>query len=298
MNCPICNSNSSFMFLKGVFDCDDTKVIECNDCGLQFLDPIMTEAEEEIYYKDYYYSQKKRYFEEVDLQTIQQNSLKNYLKYQDLYNSLLSKSKKILEIGSGTGGFLKFVKENYPDKSLSSIEISEANLEFLNNENLNNFSDINFYSDIQQVEGQKFDLIFGYGVLEHVRNPKEFLTSLKKLLKDQNSKIALNIPNKFSALVYLYKSEEYKKFTYMKQHYHTFSEKSLEILAHQIGCQVECYNYLQVWGLDNTISWLQNGKPQESNKYANIFSKKTLDSYSNDLIKNKITDLVMIVLKK
>jgi len=36
--------------MKSIFDCDKTNLIECNCCGLQFLDKIMTEEEECNFY--------------------------------------------------------------------------------------------------------------------------------------------------------------------------------------------------------------------------------------------------------
>ena len=298
MSCPICNSDSTFVYMKGIFDCESTEVIECNECGLQYLYPKMTEEEEENYYLDYYHSQQVRHFENNSLKDMQHNSVKHYQQYQNIYDTLINNAESILEIGSGSGGFLNFVKDNYPAKSITSVEISKSNLEFLRDPNLNNFSDIKIYSDIEELENNKFDLIFAHGVLEHVRSPKEFLCTLKGLLKGNDSQMAFNIPNKNIALNYMYESEEFKKFIYMKQHYHTFTEKSLEVIAKQIGCTVKGYNYMQVWGLDNTVSWLRYKKPKNFDDYTKFFSQETLSSYNSDLIKNKLTDLFMVVFKR
>ena len=62
IECPVCGSNDIKLFMSGVFDSEKTNVMECEECGLQFLDPMMTEEEEEEYYNGYYQKQKNRHF--------------------------------------------------------------------------------------------------------------------------------------------------------------------------------------------------------------------------------------------
>jgi len=97
-------------------------------------------------------------------------------------------------------------------------------------------------------------------------------------------------------LVYAYSLEEFKKFTYMKQHYFTFTEKSFQLLAQQTRLKVINYDYIQVWGLDNHISWLNYRKPRDFSDITKLLSKSTLDSYNQDMSQKKMTDVMLAVL--
>lgn len=294
-NCPVCKSNKSSLFLDRIFDSLITKVLECSNCGMQFLHPMMNDKEEDRYYSNYYKKQQKRYFKQSSLQEIQQNSFKHYKQYYDLYHKIIKGRQKILEIGSGAGGFIKFIKTHCPAAEIVAIEKSKPNLDFLKK----SFKDVRLLSDIHELKlTNKFDLIAGFGILDHLRNGLAFLTYLRPFLNNSNSPAVFNVCNKRNPLMAIYDLEEFKRFNYMKQHPCTYSIKALRILAKKAGYRIERINYLQVWGLDNHISWLKNREPREFSKYTDILSTNTLKAYNNDLIKLQTTDLMMISMRK
>lgn len=297
-NCPICGSENLFLYMKGIFDCEHTEVLECYDCGLQFLNPMMSEEEEREYYRNYYESQKVRHFQSKTLKNIQEDSCRHYEEYRDFYLSLLKDAESVLEIGSGTGGFLKFVSENFKHINIVSVEKSEANLHYMQEECKGIFASIQFVNGISQIPEQKFDLIFAHGVLEHIRSPFNFLRILIPFLKDVKGKMVLAVPNKHTPLLHIYDLAEFQKFTYMKQHYYTFSEQSFHVLAKQVGGVVEGFDYLQVWGLDNTLAWLRYRKPRDFSQFTKILSETTLRSYKEDMRGNETTDLMLIILRQ
>lgn len=297
-NCPICGSDNLFLYMKGIFDCENTEVLECCDCGLQFLNPMMSEEEEKEYYRNYYESQKVRRFQTKTLKNIQEDSCRHYEEYGDFYLSLLKDSESVLEIGSGTGGFLKFASENSKPINIVSVEKSEANLHYMQEECKGIFASIRFVNDISQIPEQKFDLIFAHGVLEHIRSPFNFLRTLIPFLKHVKGKMVLAVPNKHTAFLHIYDLAEFQKFTYMKQHYYTFSELSFHVLARQVGAVVEGFDYLQVWGLDNTLSWLRYRKPKDFSQFTKSLSETTVRSYKADMRRNGTTDLMLIILRQ
>lgn len=298
MICPVCDSENIFLYLEDIFDCDKTKVMECKNCGLQFLNPMMSQEEEEQYYNDYYNSQKERHYKELKLKDIQENSFSHYESYHKIYNNLLKNKSKILEVGCGVGGFLKFILKNIEKADITAIERSETNFEFLKSDDNRDFTNITFLKNLSEVKNCSFDLIVAFGVLEHIKDYQAFLSSLSDLLTDENSIMVFNVPNKAHPLIEIFNLNEFKKFTYMKQHYYTFSEKSFRLIAKKIGCKVVKFRYIQVWGLDNTLSWLRYRYPTDFSRISKFLSKKTLDSYNKDLIKHKTTDLMMVILKK
>ena len=293
MQCPVCNSNSD-VFMKGIFDCETTLVRECNNCKLHFLDPKMTIEEEENYYKNYYDNQKIRQQKEYTMHNIQNNALSHYTDYYDSYHSLIENAENILEVGSGSGGFLKFIIKTTQKKNIYSIEKSESNIKFLKKE----FQNVNFIDSLSDVNNIKFDLIVAFGVFEHIRNLNSFISELKLLLKDNSSKIVFTVPNVKDVLISFFNLEEYKKFIYMKQHYYVFSKESFYHIAENNNLLVDSIDFIQVWGIDNHLSWLNDRKPQDFHEYTNFISNKLNIEYKKNLISKEMTDLILVCFKR
>ena len=292
-SCPVCFSNDIFLFMRGIYDSKTTSVLECRECGMQFLNPMMSSEEEDKYYEDYYEKQRSRHFNYMDMEDIQNRSISHYQQYKNIYLNLLNNKKNILEIGSGTGGFLSFLKNNYWDLDCYCIERCNANKEFIKNK----LPDVVLKENIEDFSDNKFDIIVAFGVFEHIKNSDTFLSTIRNKLSG-NGVLALNVPNKLNPLVYLYNLDEFKKFTYMKQHYYTFTEESLNLLAKRNGFLVNEFNFLQVWGLDNHLSWLRYREPRDFSDITTILSHETITAYNSSLISKKMTDLMMAVLVK
>jgi cyclopropane fatty-acyl-phospholipid synthase-like methyltransferase len=290
-SCPVCGAQDIQLFMTGIFDSDSTKVMECRNCGLQFLFPIMTKEEETQYYDGYYRKQQIRHFNMMDLDDLQRRARCHYEQYRDLYSGLVSGCQNVLEIGSGTGGFLSYLTGHHPEIRLTALERCNENVDFIRQ----CFGKkVSILENLNDLGNERFDFIAGFGVLEHIRESRNFLVEIRDLLT-ADGRIALNVPNKFNQLVYAYGSEAFRKFTYMKQHYYTFTEDSLQLLAEQSGLRVEKFNYMQVWGLDNHISWLRYGRPRDYSNITRMLSPQTLDNYAEDMIRNRTTDLMMVV---
>lgn len=292
--CPICGAVDIQLFMEGIFDSDTTNVMECSQCGTQFLDPLMTEEEEAVYYDGYYRNQRSRHFKEMELADQQQRTFEHYEQYKNIYLKLISGCNSILEIGSGTGGFLRFVRLHKPETSLVAVERCKDNITYMKSCFGN---DVEILQSLNNLGGRSFDFIGAFGVFEHVRDSRKFLADARALLSIEG-RLALNVPNKYHALVYEYDLLEFRKFTYMKQHYFTFTERSFTLLATISGLTVRTFNYLQVWGLDNHLSWLRYKKPRDFDDISRFLSPQTIDSYNNDLIARKATDLMMVVMGK
>ncbi len=291
--CPVCGTQDIRLFMTGIFDSDTTKVMECAQCETQFLDPLMTEQEEADYYEGYYRNQQTRHMQTIELADMQQRSYEHYEQYRTIYLNLIFNCETILEIGSGTGGFLKFVRKNNPRARLVTVERCSENVDFIKK----CFDDkVEVLNSLDGVQDIKFDCIAAFGVFEHVRSSRDFLTRLRGCLSD-NGRLALNVPNKTHALVYGFDLEEFKEFAYMKQHYYTFTEKAFSLLAGQTMLEIVAFNYMQVWGLDNHLSWLRYRKPRDFGDITDLLSQQTLDSYNSDLIQRKMSDLMMVVMR-
>jgi len=116
-------------------------------------------------------------------QSVKNITLKKKLK---LINSFNLKSKTILDVGAGTGDFLKVCQNNSwevfgtePDLDARTIAKNKG---------------INLQENLAKFSFQKFDVITLWHVLEHVENLQEYIKSLKELLK-VDGKIIVAVPN-------------------------------------------------------------------------------------------------------
>jgi len=137
-------------------------------------------------------------------QTVKGIALKQKLK---LINSFSSEGLKILDIGAGTGDFLKICSDNGwevsgVEPSLKARAIAQEKVE------KNKGSFFESIKDLKKEEGVflGFDVITMWHVLEHVPNLDETIFDLKKLLKPEGT-LVIAVPNFKS-----YDASYYKQF--------------------------------------------------------------------------------------
>ncbi|MEX6626751.1 class I SAM-dependent methyltransferase [Tenacibaculum salmonis] len=181
---------------------------------------------ENYYVSDAYISHtdsKKSVFDKV-YQVVKNHTLKQKLK---LINSFKSEEKTILDVGAGTGDFLKVCKEN--NWKVSGVEPSEKARNFASKKN------IELQEDISDYKGEQFDVISLWHVLEHIPNLIEYTNQLKKLLKP-NGVLIIAVPNYKS-----YDAKKYKEFwaAYdVPRHLWHFSKISISKLFADIDMKV------------------------------------------------------------
>ncbi len=116
-----------------------------------------------------------------------------------LINSLNNGSGSLLDIGAGTGDFLKQVKE--ANWKVSGVEPNKGA------KNLAQEKGITLQESLDNFNGETFDVITMWHVLEHVPNLEETVSTIEKLLKPEGILI-IAVPN--------YKSFDAK---YYKEHW-------------------------------------------------------------------------------
>jgi 2-polyprenyl-3-methyl-5-hydroxy-6-metoxy-1,4-benzoquinol methylase len=92
------------------------------------------------------------------------------------------KSLEILEIGTGSGFFLDFAKEIFPNSRFTGLEYDNRLLD----ETKQRAPHARLYqgnAEIFALEENKFDLIVSFQVIEHLYNPDAMLSNVKAHLK-------------------------------------------------------------------------------------------------------------------
>lgn len=187
-------------------------VLRCRDCGLSFTSPQPTKSGLAVYYpEESYYS-----FQATDSRTLKERlkdiCLEEMGRYpQPAKRNILSmfarkliarmmaknisviipyiENGRILDVGCGSGRFLKWLKEHGWD--VSGVDLSEKAAQNAAKSGLNIFcgqlQDAGFAS-------RHFDVILINQVLEHVHDPMVVLREANRLLKD-GGKLIVGVPN-------------------------------------------------------------------------------------------------------
>ena len=99
----------------------------------------------------------------------------------------LKNNKKVLDYGCDLGNFSKFVnKKNYTGFDINDKSIKRAK---------EIFKAYNFINDKSKIKIKHYDVIISLAVIEHIKDPKNFILELQQYLKDEQSIIILTTPN-------------------------------------------------------------------------------------------------------
>lgn len=143
-------------------------------------------------------------------------------------NSITRPEKNILDIGAGTGDFLKVCKND--SWNVFGIEPD------IGARNIASKKGINLQENLSKLENKKFEIITLWHVLEHVENLEEYISTLNNLLS-KNGRLIIAVPNFKS-----YDANYYKQFWAafdVPRHLWHFSQTSISKLFSKENMIVE-----------------------------------------------------------
>lgn len=292
MKCFVCNSENvakKYSNFPGYIEGTYYDIFECLECNSNFIDT--SKIDKKIY--EVIYSQEnipgyERYFRYMKEIKKQKNPLEYLFKkesiYFPVYDYLKNKPKlKILEIGCGNG-YLTY-SLNSLGHSASGIDISEEAIKSAKT-NFGNYFAVSDLKDYRPKE--KFDLIIATEVIEHLKNPSEFILQCLALLKE-NGEILLTTPNKdYYNRDIAWKSESPPVHTFW------FSKQSFKAIAKRYNLAYKFVNpFKLISSSQNLLSCMltkhnrlpspilnKEGKPflgRESDSLARIIVRKFFD---------------------
>lgn len=156
--------------------------------------------------------------------TIRKRALKKKL---NLINSFQNEEQNLLDVGCGTGDFLKTAQEN--NWHVLGIEPNPDARKIANSKTNNSVYDS---AKLNQFESNSFDVITLWHVLEHLPNLEEHLQIFNRLLKP-NGHLVIAVPNYKS-----YDAKYYKSFwaAYdVPRHLWHFSQTGIKLLVQGFG---------------------------------------------------------------
>lgn len=242
--CPICGDSvtNSGEILK-VYGAVYVKCQKCSHCFV--VNPPTKEALEEFYSNNYQY--QSTYADKKNLEDrvheIAIPKLKFLLAmYQKEFGR---KPKSVLDVGAGSGHFVHACRQ--AGLRADGIEISKTGIEFCkNNFNIDLFS-LDFNDSYQLFSG--YDIITFWGVIEHVSFPLKMLNSARKIAKENNTMIAVEVPRwfSFSTTIQSLRPEDIMRHLDPLGHIHMFTDESLATAFVKTGFNIKAAWY---FGMD------------------------------------------------
>jgi len=268
MNCYLCQS-TAFRPRKGkVRDAPTLDILVSTNCGLVALS---SQAHIEL-----------GFYENSGMHGVQPIPIDRWLKEtycddQRRFESLASliSNKRILDFGCGSGGFLMKVKTLAG--RAEGVELELRVREHWQDQ-------IMIYPDVESVGINSFDLITAFHVIEHLTDPRAMLKTLATKLAE-NGRMVIEVPSSEDALLTLYGSEAFQKFTYWSQHLYLFSAETLRQLAEQAGLRIVSIQQYQRYPLSNHLHWLSQREPGGHAKWAFLDSPELSAAYATSLAK-------------
>ena len=255
--CEICGSQQLQHLFKGrdrIFGIPGVfNIVQCQQCGLLFLNPQPDPQTLEKYYPKEYHESRSARFEEYSW--LRRKILETYWGYpgastrQKLFQQwfLLPfkwryrhsipfvEGGRLLDIGCGNGRELYKLKrmgwETY------GVEINEEASERARSEGLWVFTGDLFKANFPD---QFFDVVRMSFVLEHLSNPRETLTEIKRILRPQG-RIYISIQNTKSLNHWLF-GERWFSLD-VPRHLFSFSTETMKRLLSSLGLRVQAIRF-------------------------------------------------------
>ena len=228
VKCPLCKKNNyeviinsqkkkefTKSYIKNVFNSSssvfDDQVVKCKNCKFIYLNPRI---KQKIIDKSYSFSKDRKFISQ------NKNRIKTFKNTLTLISNQIDFSnKKILDIGSGGGAFLKACK----DRNITAEGIEP-------NKWLVNYSKKKYGINISTKNLNKinktYHIVSLFDVLEHIPNIKLTINKIYKLVK-KDGFLIINVPDHNSlARKILKKNWPF----YLTVHLHYFDKKSLSKL--------------------------------------------------------------------
>jgi 2-polyprenyl-3-methyl-5-hydroxy-6-metoxy-1,4-benzoquinol methylase len=201
--CPICDSKDQELFMNSIdhsVSSEAFSIVRCKSCGFHFTNPIPDEEKIGSYYKSEAYvshsSSKKGLINRI-YHWVRWYSLKRKVSLIDT----LSKERNLLDIGAGTGHFLKEAKKAgwkvmglEPDADARSLAKSVNGVELIEQQNL------------YTIDDASFNVVTMWHVLEHVYHLKKDVKRITELLTPDGA-LVVAVPNMNS-----YDAKYYKEY--------------------------------------------------------------------------------------
>lgn len=256
--CHLCNSSDLELITNKVRFGNTADVYQCQKCNLIFLDQFSFNFPAHFYEREYH----QTYITHVEPdalnpQVYYEKMKKAVTNWADKFRAMLTGKEVVLDIGCSTGHFIDLVKDKV--SKIFGYDLNQKEVEFCRRVlNL----DVSQKPLEERFANGTFDYITMIYVLEHIAKPKEFLLSLKKLLKPKG-KLVILIPSIQDALINFYDIPEFKSFYYCIEHLFYYSPRTIKLLFDSVGLKGDI-EAIQEYPITNHLNWFYRRAPSDT----------------------------------
>lgn len=226
--CNLCRSNN----YKNLYTKFGLNLVMCKHCGLVYTNPRMPESEileryeSPLFFEEYLKSLK------ANSTTYDRDSIRShYYLLVGLIDGFFAPGKKMLDVGSGAGFFLKVVEEK--GWKAEGIEISKMASDYANeilgvNVHNSKLEDAKFSSE-------NYDLVTLLDTIEHLTDPLRTLKEIYRVLKNDGLIIVSTPDIKSLSRTFLGK---HWSILSPGEHLYNFSTKTLSLMLSKANFKV------------------------------------------------------------
>lgn len=203
-----------------IMEKDGRKILSCESCGYIHVFPRYNEAELEQFYKDIY-----------------SESTPSYLMFEKVYNIKKWKEKgTVLDIGCWEGYQLEFFMDE--GWSCVGLELNSRAASVAASKGIK-VHQISINQFFDKFAGKKWDVINVAYILEHIPDPADFLSRIRKHLRDDGI-IIVEVPNEFSPfqLAYIKEHNMQPYWIALPDHLNYFDKQSIKYLMERTGWRI------------------------------------------------------------
>lgn len=174
VDCPICGIDVGELW---GLEHHGHRIVRCRRCGLRYVNPRRTPEENRRVYGDAYFERHRaRERDSGGSELVRERdaaSIASILRFRPRARPSL------LDVGAGTGSFLRLARESGQFGRLEGADLSPANAEAFAR------AGIPLYvGRLEDLDLVPFDVVSGHHVLEHALDPNRFLDEIRRLLVD------------------------------------------------------------------------------------------------------------------
>ncbi|MFH1656069.1 MAG: class I SAM-dependent methyltransferase [Candidatus Omnitrophota bacterium] len=173
---------------KEIYRFDTVPLYRCDQCGITFTDKHQQDFDSKIIYEEYYKNEMAGRFS-FGIEYIIR--LFRFFRAFKIFTAF-PHAKSILDIGSGRGFMLYYLRKYYKYQRTVGTQISKNALEFSRDKLRLEIYD----KDLLELsfKNSSFDIVTMWHVLEHVAEPEKYIEKISVLLKDRG-RLIIEVPN-------------------------------------------------------------------------------------------------------
>lgn len=194
VNCPLCKANDALEIMSVYdwynFNGGPFTFVRCQECGLTYLNPRPS-GSELLTYNHTMWERWSVTEESRDLIGSPELALQTYPEIIDELIKRKPEKGKLLEVGSGQGGFLKACQMQGWD--VYGLDISEECIAYVRNKHGIKNALVADLLDAGYVDNQ-FDVVILNHLIEHLANPQEYIKEIHRILKPTGI-LCISTPN-------------------------------------------------------------------------------------------------------